>query len=320
MNRRLFLARASAATVLAAGISAPGHAAASRGKRFFAAHGLPIGLQLYTLGPNLDRDFDGTLAAVSKIGYAQVELAGMHGRSAQELRQAFDAHRLSAVSIHVPGTNLFGSGHYLDGDLAALAADAHTMGITDVVMPIFLMPAGFKPPEGADARTMLVAAGNALKTDDYRHMAEFLNDKAARLAKLGLKLSYHNHNFELAPLPNGSTGLDILLEKTDPRLVNFEIDVGWISAAGRNPVEFLRAHPRRFTQMHVKDIKATTKPNYSLEQDPTEVGSGSIRWRDILPVAWRAGVRRYFVEQEPPYERERLDAIAISFQYLSSKV
>jgi sugar phosphate isomerase/epimerase len=320
MDRRHFIAGSAAATLLTAGVSAPGLALAGRGKGFFASHGIPVGLQLYTLDPNLGKDFDGTLAAVRRIGYSQVELAGMHGRSAEAMRKALDGNGLSALSIHVPGSNLFGAGYHLEGDLDALAADAHTMGITDIVMPIFLMPKDFKAPEGADVVTMLVAAGNALKADDYLRMAEFLNEKASRLAKHELKLSYHNHNFELAPLPDGTNGLEILLKKTNPRSVHFELDVGWVSAAGHKAVDILRAHPGRFTQMHVKDIKASTVPNYSLQQEPTEVGSGAIPWRDILPIAWRAGVRRYFVEQEPPYERERLDAIATSYRFLTSQV
>jgi sugar phosphate isomerase/epimerase len=133
----------------------------------------------------------------------------------------------------------------------------------------------------------------------------------------GLRVAYHNHNVELSPGPEGKSGLEILLQNTDRDLVSFEMDAGWVAAAGLDPVEVLRRHPGRFELMHVKDIKATTKPNFALQQDPAEVGSGSMNWPRILPAAYAAGVRRFFVEQEPPFTRERLESIGISFSYLN---
>lgn len=291
-------------------------AAATPRQGFFARHHLPIGLQLYTLDPNLEHDFEGTLAAVQAIGYRTVELAGLHGRSATEFRQALDAHELRCLSLHVPGEPIF-PGPNLQGDLDALAVAAHTLGASQVVMPLFLMPQGFKAPAGADMLATLIAAGSSLSGADYRRMAEFLNDKGRKLRQRGLRLGYHNHNFEFRPLPEGGFGLQILLRETDPDLVSFEMDAGWVCAAGHDPLQLLAHHPGRFTQMHVKDIKASTRPNYALQQDPTEVGSGAIHWRQILPAAHAAGVRNFFVEQEPPYAGERLDAVAKSYRYLS---
>jgi sugar phosphate isomerase/epimerase len=95
------------------------------------------------------------------------------------------------------------------------------------------------------------------------------------------------------------------------------MDVGWVVAAGQDPFALMRAHPGRFKQMHVKDVLATTKPNFVFQQDPTEIGSGMIDWKKLLPVAYAAGIRDFFVEQEPPFAKPRLESVKVSFDYLN---
>jgi len=147
---------------------------------------------------------------------------------------------------------------------------------------------------------------------DRQALAEFLDVKAALLSRAGLSTGYHNHNFEFAPA-GGRTGFEILMEATDPKLVTFEMGAGW----SLPPAALLQRYPGRFRLMHVKDIKASTKPNFWLQQDPTEVGSGRLAWAQILPAAYAAGVRD-FVEQEPPFPASRLAAIEKSLRYLIS--
>ncbi len=96
--------------------------------------------------------------------------------------------------------------------------------------------------------------------------------------------------------------------------------MGWVAAAGRDPLELLNQHKGRFTMMHVKDIKASTKPNFNLMQDPTEIGSGVLDWKKLLPAAHAGGVRSFFVEQEPPFERPRIEAVKIDHDYLAGLV
>lgn len=312
MNRRELLGGALA---LSAGMAIGRRAQAAAARPFFAAHDLPVGVQLYTLGPDLDADFEGMLAALARIGYRSVETAGDYGRTPAELRAAFDRAGLSCTSAHIqPGAG--GNGvSFAEPD--ALARAMHAIGVTDVVLPIPLFPADFRPPAGADAGDGFRLSGKAMRADDWRRTAEFLNAKARALAPHGLRVGYHNHNFEFAPLDDGRTGFDILLGETDPA-VSFELDAGWVAAAGRDPVAVLKAHPGRFTQMHVKDIKASTRPNVEVRQDPTEVGSGVIDWKAILPAAWAAGVRHFYVEQEPPFPGRRIDSVAKSYRYLAA--
>ena len=96
------------------------------------------------------------------------------------------------------------------------------------------------------------------------------------------------------------------------------MDVGWVAAGGGNPIQILEHHKGRFRMMHVKDMMATTKINYAVQQVPAEVGSGILPWAKILDVAYATGVRKFFVEQEPPFTRDPLESIAISAKYLST--
>ena len=292
---------------------------------FFARTGLPIGLQLYTLADEARADLEGTLKAVADIGFKSIELAGYADRTPAELRKALDAAGLSAPSAHVQVQALGGESS-LDGDLSRLADEAHVLGVRTIVMPIFYAPERFemKPRAGEAFGQLLGRVGGAMTADDWKFNADFLNAKGAVLAKSGLKLAYHNHNAEFSPLSaqaggkaGAANGYQILLARTDPAFVGFEMDAGWVTAAGQDPFALLKAHPGRFTAMHVKDIKATTKPNFVFEQDPTEVGSGMIDWTRLLPAAHAAGVTGFFVEQEPPFAHSRLESVGISYGYLS---
>jgi sugar phosphate isomerase/epimerase len=310
MNRR---------ELLGAGLALPAVALAARAGAapgpFFARHNLPIGVQLYTLDPDLDADFDGTLRRLAAIGFRRVEMAGYHGRTAAELRRAFDVAGLECRSAHIQPSPRGNGPSFAETD--ALARDMHLIGVTDVVLPIPLFPADFRPPAETNAGDGFRASGQAMKADDWRRTAAFLNEHARLLAPHGLKVGYHNHNFEFAP-QGGTTGFDILLGETDPARVSFEMDLGWVAAAGHDPAALLAAHPGRFTQVHVKDIKASTVTNFAGRQDPTEVGSGTIDWAKVLPAAWDAGVRGYHVEQEPPFPGPRIASVEKSFRFLAT--
>ncbi|WP_310081630.1 sugar phosphate isomerase/epimerase [Caulobacter sp. BE254] len=305
LSRRGLLA--AGAAVLGAAYGGLANAAE---KPFFQRRDLPVGIQLYTLGPDLQKDLDAQLATVARIGFKSVELAGYLGRTPAELRAAFDKAGLVCPSAHISPKGA--SGPSFSGDLAKLADELHVIGVKAAIMPILYIPDRLG---GADLRQ----AGPQMTADDWKWNADFLNEKAAVLKKAGIVSGYHNHNFEFAPLGD-TTGMDILLKGTDPNLVTFEMDVGWVTAAGQDPFALLKAHPHRFTQMHVKDIKASTKPNFVLQQDPTEVGAGMIPWPKLLPAAYEAGVRGFYVEQEPPFAHSRLESAKISFDYLAKVV
>lgn len=287
-----------------------GGAARAADRPFFQRHNLPVGIQLYSLGPDLAKELDAQLATVAKIGFKSVELAGYLGRTPAELRAAFDRAGLICPSAHISPKGESG----FSGDLAKLADELHVIGVKSAIMPIHYIPDRMG---AADLRQ----AGVQMTADDWKWNADFLNEKAVILKKAGIVSGYHNHNFEFAPLKdkNGgdTNGMEILLKGTDPNLVTFELDAGWVTAAGHDPIALMKAHPGRFTQMHVKDIKPTTKANFELRQDPTEVGGGMIDWKALLPAAYAAGIRGFYYEQEPPFAHARLESARISFEYLA---
>ncbi|MDG3444238.1 sugar phosphate isomerase/epimerase family protein [Nitrospirillum amazonense] len=288
---------------------------------FFKGNGLPIGLQLYTLGDLVEKDLPGTLKAVADMGYRAVELPGFYGHTAGDLAAALKAAGLVCESAHINAQGR-GPAPSLSGDLDALVRDAHTIGLKFIVMPMFTVPArlgGLQAGEGFG--DFLARVASQFTADDWKSQAAFLNEKGAALKKAGLQLAYHNHNPEFAvaggPGAGGTaTGYDILLAETDPDLVKMEMDAGWVAAAGLDPVALLQTHPGRFRLMHVKDLKAGTVPNTGLKMDPTEVGGGTLDWHRILPAAHAAGINHFYVEQEPPFARPRLEAARLSADYL----
>ncbi len=278
---------------------------------FFLRHGVPLGVQLYTVASELNADFDGTLAKLRAIGVRTVETASFHRRTPVQLRASFDRAGLLCTSAHVPLKAFLPGDPGLDGDLDTLAASMHVIGATTVVMP--------SPPIRTPITSLegFVTAVGALTRDDWMRTAETLNRIGKSLHRRGITLGYHNHNFEFAP-QNWGTAFDLLLRETDPTIISFEMDAGWVAAAGIDPIALLSAHPNRFTQMHIKDIKASTTTNFKGRQDPTEVGSGKMNWPTILPAAYAAGVRGFFVEQEPPFAGPPIDSIAKSAAFLLS--
>jgi len=315
MTRRAFLAAAAGVGCSTATAS---FAARERRALFFAARNLPVGIQLYTLGDAPYRDLEGTLERLARIGYRTVETVGLMKRPAAELRSALDRSGLSCPSAHIPLQPDGSGGPTLAGDIGRLAADMHRIGIEYVVVPIFPVPPSMGGPrKGEDGLAFLGRAGRGMTADDWRRTAAQLNAKAAALAREGLKLAYHNHNAEFGRY-GSKTGYDLLLENTDPAEVWFEMDFGWVAAAGIDPIPLLRAHRGRFRLVHVKDLEASTVPNTAFRMNPADVGSGRLDWKAILPVAYRVGVRHFYVEQEPPFTGPRMDAAKADYAYLAA--
>ncbi|WP_227711137.1 sugar phosphate isomerase/epimerase family protein [Novosphingobium ovatum] len=314
INRRGLLAGMGAAGVVAA---TPAWAGPARKTPFFKRIGKSIGLQLYTMGDAPQKDLPGTLARLAKIGYREIELPGFYGRSAKDLRAVADKAGVRFTCTHLglpgpfaqPGLNLM-------SPVNELADALHTLGIRQAVLPMPLLPADFKPTPGGDFRTILTQALQAAGPDNWKRQAALLNERAAALKPLGIDLGYHNHNMEFAPIGN-TTGWDVLLAELDPKLVFIELDLGWVTAAGRDAATELGKLKGRVRMVHMKDVKPSTQTNFSLMQDPTEVGSGKLDWKRILPATVAAGVRNYYVEQEPPFEMDRFDAVKKSHDFLS---
>ncbi|HJQ22930.1 MAG TPA: sugar phosphate isomerase/epimerase [Blastocatellia bacterium] len=241
-----------------------------------------IGLQLYTVRRELQKDFEGTLARVAGIGYREVEFAGYYERTPQQVKAILDKNNLTSPSAH---TQLQGLRQGLDKLLDA----AHVIGHRYLVLAYL----------SADERKTL---------DDYKGVIETLNQAGETCRRAGVQLAYHNHDFEFPPI-GGVVPYDLMLKETRPDLVKMELDLYWITKAGQSASQYFAANRGRFALVHVKDMDNTPKRFF------TEVGRGVIDFKQLLPQAKRAGVKHFFVEQDET-PGSPLDSIKISYDYL----
>jgi sugar phosphate isomerase/epimerase len=304
-------------SLTAAALAAGRGALAAQDGGFFATRRLPIGVQLYTLGDAIRTDLDGSFEKLARIGYRVVEPAGWHGHDAGRLAAAAKRHGLKCTSVHASGTPST-TGPSLAGDLSRLIADVHTLGATDVVLSSLPVPDRVGAQrQGESFGAYIARMQPRLTADDWRKTAALLNEKGAALRGAGLRLGYHNHNWEFAAV-GGTTGLDILMRETSPDAVVFQLDTGWAAAAGQDVEALMRRYPRRFQLMHIKDVRKGGTPNFVGRMDPTDVGSGTLDWTSILHAAFATGVRKYYVEQEPPFTIDRFESVARSYRHLAA--
>ena len=240
----------------------------------------PIALQLYTLRTLLPDALEPTLHAVRDAGYRHVELAGLHGRSPAEMRDILDQIGLEVIAAHVPLTRF-------ETDLAGVAEEANVLGYDWVVVP-WIAP---------DDRSSNLVDSLPPQLDAW----------AGTLAEQGLKLAYHNHEFEFEIAKGGVTLFDAIVQRTDPSLVFVELDVYWTAVAGIDPSAKITELGERVRLLHAKD--------QAPDGGYTNVGQGYLDWALIIDSAKEAGVEAYIVEHdEPPAP---LDDIRVSFTALS---
>jgi sugar phosphate isomerase/epimerase len=274
MNRRHFINRLALA---AAGLSLCNQNARAAARKLSR-----IGMQLYTVRRELEKDFEGTLGQVAALGYREVEFAGYFKHKPAEVKATLKRLKLDAPAAHVSLAEL-------RGDLRPLIDAAQTIGHK------YLLVAWLPPEE----RKSL---------DNYRRLADLFNEAGARMQREGVQFAYHNHDFEFAPL-EGKVPYDLLLERTDPRAVKLEMDLYWTIKGGASPVEYFERHPGRFHLFHVKDMDATPRRFFA------DVGRGTIDFKAIFAQSKRAGVRHYFVENDEP-AGSPFESLRTSFEYL----
>jgi sugar phosphate isomerase/epimerase len=314
INRRALLGGIAAAGVFAM-TESPLAAAARR--PFFQRVGLPLGLQLYTLGDEPTKDMDAVLAQVAAAGYRDIELPSFYNRKPEEIGAAMRRAGLTVSSVHIPAGGFREmKGLFMTSPASEIADALGAVGAKSAVAPIALFPQMLKPLEGESGQTTMGRSFASAGEDLWKRTADVLNKAAAGLKPLGITTGYHNHNVEFAPIGN-TNGWNILMREFDRDLVKLEVDIGWIAAAGLDPVAFLNTVRGRVHYLHVKDVKASTKSNFLLQMDPCEVGTGKQDWARILPAAHRAGVRHFYVEQEPPFTITRMEAARRSAVYLA---
>ncbi len=241
-----------------------------------------IALQLYTVRHLAAADLPGTLRAVAAAGYRSVELAGLPEIEPDELSRLLLETGLHAIASHEGIERL-------RQDPNAVADRLGVLGCPRAIVP-------WMPDQ--DRETV----------DDVRRFAAELGTLARSFAERGVRLGYHNHSFEFAPL-EGTTIWEVLLAELPPE-VDLELDVYWLSVGGRDPVAEIRAAADRVRLLHMKDRAAGDVPR------DAPAGTGILAFPAIVEAGRAAGVEWYVAEQDDP--TDPLADIATAARYLES--
>lgn len=256
-----------------------------------------IGIQLYTLRNEIEKDTQGTIKTVVDAGYKQGEMYNF-----PDCQPMIDAAKDCGLKLH--------SSHFQwesvtnpkkDGvkPFESIVDRAREVGLSHLVVPYLF---------DHERETL----------DDYKRMAENCNKAAAIAKKAGIQLSYHNHSFEFEEKEEGKNGFDVFLSEFSDDM-QFEVDVFWIKAGGHDPVEILKKMKGRVSQLHLKDLKDGLKlPMYGgLPNDAfQELGDGIIPMEPIIDVAAEIGVKICHVEQDQ--SPDPIASIKQSMKYLQA--
>lgn len=283
----------------------------------------PIGIGLFTIPQLLDQDFAGTMKLLAEIGYQEVEFfgpypfsvpeaherwqpvanalgmkqTGYYGLTGQEVKAVLDHHGLTSPSMH---SDL----ETLRQRMPQIAAAAHVLGQRYVVLPSI--------PEN-ERQTL----------DDYKRMAEEFNHIGAQAVAEGIRFAYHNHGYGLREQAQ-MVPFRLLLENTDPQLVDMQLDIYWNTAGGGDPLAYLQNYPGRFRLMHIKDMTQRfpvpddmNNPRAWIALFPhiSDAGDGVLDLTALVSQGIKSGVQHFLLERDlAPKPRETLQK---SYQHLA---
>lgn len=256
------------------------------------------GMTLYTVRNEMGKDPKATLKEVADLGYKNIEAVDykdgkFYGMAPDEFKSYLKSLGLNPISVHMGSMTL--------DNADKLIADVKAAGFTYFIAPV--------PPMGmfkydAKARTMGM-------DDDIEKMTNILNTIAQKAKKAGLQFLYHNHDFEFKPNKNGIVPIDYLLEHLDKKVVNFQMDLYWVTKAGADPVAYFKKYPKRFKLWHVKDMDK--------EGRFAPVGQGTIDFKRILAYKKLSGMKYYIVEQDQTFDGMKpMEALKISKEGLTN--
>ena len=292
LSRRSFLVSAGAG--MAAGSMVSSMA--------FANHHIkiPLGIQLWTVKSEAEKDLEGTLRKVYAAGFREIEFAGYYGKNPADLAKLMKDIGFSLVSTHAGAGDIAKNGD-------KIIADAKALGLKYVVC---------SSPGVAPAKEKLPWEERMKAVDftDWKWNADLFNKFGKQVADAGMTFGYHNHSAEFKKF-DGKTAFDHLYSMTDAKYVKIEMDIGWVVVGGVDPVALLNQYKDRVIALHVKDVGKRGADG----KDPPSValGEGTIDWKKVLGTAHAHGVKHYFYEQEPPHQRPILESAKISADYLA---
>ncbi|GAB3935621.1 sugar phosphate isomerase/epimerase family protein [Mucilaginibacter myungsuensis] len=285
-NRRDFLKQT--------GLLSAGLMTLSPSALFAAKSNLKVGLQLYTLRDYIGKDVKGVIEKIAKAGYTELETYGYDwskktyfGMPSKDFGALLKDNGIKSPSGHYGQDRFMYDGK--DDELSSCIEAANALGQDTIVIP---------------------ATGDKFrkKPEDYKYLAEALNKTAKFTKPSGVKIGYHNHDFEFKQI-DGSAVYDTMLKETDPKLVTFEMDIYWVVRAGRDPIKMIEENPGRFSMWHVKDMDKNKR------ELNTEVGTGSIDFKKIFEFQKKSGVKHIFMEQEN-FSMDGFESITQSANYI----
>lgn len=271
-TRRQFLKQSSVFTIGA--FCVPGAFSTAKVNR--------VGLQLYSVRKEMLADATGTLKQLAKIGYKELESArsekgNYYGLSAKEIRKVAGDLGMKVVSGHV----------HIDENFQRSINQAAEAGQQYLVCSSL-------PFEGQTV-------------DNYKKVAEAFNKAGEQCKKVNIIFGYHNHEYEFEEA-EGKVLYDVLLDNTDPSLVQMELDLGWVVASGKDPMQYFEQYPGRFPLWHLKDMDFAKK-------ESTEFGKGDVNIKQLLDNAGKSGMKHFFVEQEE-YASSALESLRHNYSFL----
>jgi len=289
-TRRDFLLGAAAVT-----------AAAALPEAAFAQRHLLLGLQLYTVRADLAKDYEGTLKQVKAAGVQKVQAnLTMSGKTSKEQRKLYDDLGLVWDSIHAGGDGLRKTPQ-------ATIDEAKAAGIMNITCSFPLYP---------EDRAVIMKGPTV---DDWKKNADAFNKFADLCKKSGLTFAYHNHNLEFRKIGD-VVPYDLLLKETDPALVSMEMDIGWVIAGGADPVAYLTKYPKRYSSVHLKDLKNEGIPNTNMKMVSAIIGKGIVDWGKVLPAVKKSSVSSAYMELEEPYDPSPIGMVQQSAAFLKGKL
>lgn len=242
-----------------------------------------VGIQLYSVRKEMMVDAAGTLKRLGQIGYQEIESAqsekgNYYGLAPKEIKKMLNDQGMRLRSGHT----------HIDKNWQKSIDDAAEARQDYIICSVL-------PSRGQTV-------------ENYEESADLFSKAGEECRKSGIRFGYHNHDSEFETV-NGRVLYDILLDRTDPQLVHMEMDLGWVIAAGKDPLAYFDKYPGRFPLWHLKDMDKT-------ERRSTEFGKGNVDLLKLLKNAKKSGMKHYFVEQEE-YTVNAWDSMEYDFKWLN---
>lgn len=247
---------------------------------------MSVAIQVYSVREEAEADFKGTMRRIKEMGYDGVELAGMYGMKAEEIREILDENELAAISAHVP-IDAFIS------DMEGTVRDYELIGCSYIGIP-------------------MLTSERLYGGEGYPETLKLIREISENLADKGITLLYHNHDFEFVKTDKGSYILDELFEAFKPAELATEIDTCWVKVAGEDPVAYIRKYSSRCPVVHVKDFKKAE------EVELLALGEGEQDVKAIAQAAGECGTRWLVVEQDHHPYGMPMENMAKSVSYLKN--